>query len=284
MASPRSRGTNPSPDAPMRSLGLMCGAGPLPARMAAEARRQGWRVVAFAFPGAADLTAVADTVVPTRLEALVPVVETLAREKVAGVAFSGKFWMGDLLAARTPDGVHAAIAARAGALVDGNLTEAIVATLAGLGIDLLDQRLLLGDWLGGARTWTARAPSEAEWRDIRRGFAVARLVADAGVGQTVVIKRGAVGAVEAIDGTTETIRRGTGLSGPGAVVVKAVARAHDFRFDTPAIGPETLEAAAAGGATTVAVEAGRVLILEPEVTIPRADAAGMALVAAGADD
>jgi hypothetical protein len=268
----------------MRSLGLMCGAGPLPARMAAAARRQGWRVVAFAFPGAADLIGVADTIVPTRLEALVPVLEALAREKVAGVVFSGKFWMGDLLAARTPDGVHAEIAARAGALVDGNLSEAIVATLAGLGIELLDQRPFLGDWLGGARTWTARAPSDTEWRDIRRGFAVARLVADASVGQTVVVKRGAVGAVEAIEGTTETIRRGTALSGPGAVVVKAVARAHDFRFDTPAIGPETLEAAAAGGVTTVAVEAGRVLILEPEVTIRLADAAGMALVAADGDD
>jgi UDP-2,3-diacylglucosamine hydrolase len=80
------------------------------------------------------------------------------------------------------------------------------------------------------------------------------------------------------------VRRGTGLSGPGAVVVKAVARAHDFRFDTPAIGPDTLEAAAAGGVTALAVEAGRVLVLEPAVVIDRADAAGIALVSADAGD
>jgi DUF1009 family protein len=266
----------------MRSLGLMCGAGTLPARMAAEARRQGWRVVAFAFPGAPDLAGVADTVVPTRIEAMAPVVQVLAREQVSGVAFSGKFWMSELLAARAPDGVHAEMAVRAGALVDGNINQAIIATLAGLGIELLDQRLFLGDWLAGAGTWTARQPSEAEWSDIRRGFAVARLIADASVGQTVVVKRGAVGAVEAIEGTTETIRRGTALSGPGAVVVKAVAPAHDFRFDIPAIGPETLATAAAGGATAVAVEAGRVLILEREATIRQADAAGIALVSADA--
>jgi UDP-2,3-diacylglucosamine hydrolase len=266
----------------MRSLGLMCGAGALPARMAAEARRQGWRVVAFAFPGAADLTGLADTIVPTRMEAMAPVLQALGREKVTGVLFSGKFWMGDLLAAPAPDAAHAAMATRAGALVEGNITQAIVATLTGLGIELLDQRPFLGDWLGGPRTWSARAPTDAEWSDIRRGLAVARAIADASVGQTVVVKRGAVAAVEAIEGTTEAIRRGTTLSGPGAVVVKAVGRAHDFRFDTPAIGLESLETAAAGGATAVAIEADRVLILERDATIRRADDAGIALVSADA--
>jgi DUF1009 family protein len=266
----------------MRSLALMCGAGPLPALMAAQARRQGWRVVAFAFPGADDPAPHADAVIPSRIDAMAPVLEALSREKVAGVLFSGKFWMADLLATHAPDTAHARMAAQAGALLEGNIAQAIVGTLSGLGIELLDQRPFLGDGLGGARVWSARAPSEVEWSDIRRGFAVARLLADASVGQTVVVKRGAVGAVEAIEGTTETIRRGTALSGAGAVVVKAVASAHDFRFDTPAIGPDTLEAAAAGGATAVAIDAGRVLILDREATVRLADAAAIALVSADA--
>ena len=260
----------------------MCGAGVLPARMATEARRQGWRVVAFTFAGAGDLAAAADTLVPARLEAMGPVVEALAREHVSAVAFSGKFWMGDLLAAGPPDAVHLRMAAHAGALLDGNITDAIVATLAGLGIELLDQRPFLGDWVGAARTWSARAPAEAEWSDIRRGFAVARVMAQASVGQTVVVRRGAVSAVEAIEGTTEAIRRGTALSGPGAVVVKGVAAGHDFRFDTPGLGPETVEVAAAGGASVLAIQAGCVLMLEREATIARADKAGMALVSVDA--
>jgi hypothetical protein len=264
----------------MRSLGLMCGAGSLPARMAAQARRQGWRVVAFAFPGCPDLGADADVVIPCRIDAMGPVLAALGREKVSGVLFSGKFWMGDLLATRAPDVAHANLATRAGTLLDANITQAIVGTLDGMGIALLDQRPFLGDWLGAARVWSARGPGEAEWRDIQRGFTVARLNAEASVGQTVVVKRGAVSAVEAIEGTTETIRRGTALSGPGAVVVKAVARGHDFRFDTPAIGPDTLAAAAAGGATAVAVQAGSVIILDAEATIRCADGAGIALVSA----
>jgi len=267
----------------MPSLGLMCGAGTLPARMAAQARRRGWRVVAFAFPGAPDLGAEADIVIPSRIDAMGPVVAALAQEQVTGVAFSGKFWMSDLLAARQTDDVHAGMARRAGALLDGNIAQAIIGTLDGLGIELLDQRPFLGDWLGEARVWSARGPSEAEWTDIRRGFDVALLNADASVGQTVVVRRGAVSAVEAIEGTTEAIRRGTTLSGPGAVVVKSVAHGHDFRFDTPAIGPDTVAVAAAGGATAIAVAAGRVLLLEPETMIRQADAAGIALVSANAD-
>jgi len=260
----------------------MCGAGVLPARMAGEARQQGWRVVAFTFPGAGELAAVADTVVPTRIEAMGPVVEALLREGVSAVAFSGKFWMGDLLTAGPPDAVHARMASHAGALLDGNITGAIEATLTGLGIALLDQRQFLGDWLGAARTWSAREPTEAEWSDIRRGVEVARVMAQASVGQTVVVRRGAVGAVEAIEGTTEAIRRGTALSGPGAVIVKGVAPGHDFRFDVPGIGPDTLEAAATGGASALAIQAGSVLILEREETIRRADKAGMALVSVNA--
>src|SRR2546428_1864343 len=233
----------------------MCGAGLLPARMAGEARRQGWRVVVLASPGSGALSAAAATVVPTTIEAMGPVLEALVREKVSAVAFSGKFWMGDLLTAGPPDAAHARMAARAGALLDGNITDVIAGTLAGLGIELLDQRPLLGDWLGAARTWSAREPTETEWSDVRRGFEVARTLAGLSVGQTVVVRRGAVSAVEAMEGTTETIRRGTTLSGPGAAVGKADTAAHDFRFDVPGIGPDTVEAAAAGGASTLAVAA-----------------------------
>jgi DUF1009 family protein len=103
-------------------------------------------------------------------------------------------------------------------------------------------------------------------------------VADAGVGQAVVVKLGAVTAVEATEGTTETIRRGLAQAGAGAVVVKVAAREHDYRFDTPGIGPETLQAAAAGGATVVAVEAERVLVLDRDECLRIADGAGMALL------
>ena len=107
-------------------------------------------------------------------------------------------------------------------------------------------------------------------------------MAGAQIGQAVVVRRGVVSAVGAIEDTTEAIRRGTALGGPGAVVVKGVAPTHDFRFDTPGIGPDTLDVAIAGGAAVVAIEAGRVAIIDRAAVVARADAAGLALVSVDA--
>src|SRR4029077_4465225 len=201
----------------------------------------------------------------------------LQAERIGAVAFSGKFWMKDLLHERRPDGVLAELKAGA-ALTDAKLVQTVVATLGQMGIDVLDQRRFLGDWIGRSGCWSSRAPTDTEWADVQRGLSVARLVADAGVGQAVVVKLGAVTAVEATEGTTETIRRGLAQAGPGAVVVKAAAREHDYRFDTPGVGPETIEAAASGGAKVLAVEAERVLVLDRDECLRIANQAGMALV------
>ncbi len=93
-----------------------------------------------------------------------------------------------------------------------------------------------------------------------------------------MLRRGAVAAVEALEGTTEAIRRGTALAGPGAVIVKAVAPSHDYRFDTPVVGPESLAAAADGRASVVAIEAGRVLVVDREASLRHAALVGMAFV------
>jgi UDP-2,3-diacylglucosamine hydrolase len=256
----------------------MCGAGSLPARMAEHARRQGWRVVAFAFDGAPDLGDRVARVVPARVTDLPAVVGGLLAEHVDAVLLSGRFSMAEFLRAPAVEGEQARLEATVGAFVDTRMAEVMATTLSGMGIELLDQRPFLGEWLAPPGTWSAREPGELEWPDIRRGLVVARLAANAGVGQTVVVKRGAVTAVEAVEGTTAAIARGATLGGPGAVVVKVAANGHDFRFDTPAIGPDTLEAAAAGGVTALAVEAGRVLLLDREAMVGRADAAGIALV------
>ena len=104
------------------------------------------------------------------------------------------------------------------------------------------------------------------------------MIADARIGQTVVVRHGAVTAVEAVEGTTEAIRRGVAHAGPGAVIVKAVSAEHDYRFDVPAVGLETLEVAVAGGAAVLAVEAGRVVALDRDALVRAADAGNVAVV------
>jgi UDP-2,3-diacylglucosamine hydrolase len=262
-----------------RTLGLMTGAGVLPALIAERARSQGWRVVAFAFSdAAADLRSAATRVVPSRLTEIAPVFEVLAGEQVTAAVLCGRFSMGEVLRAQPGDDASHAVAGRAGSRVDVKLVETVIAMLASVGVEVLDQREFLGDLLLTAGCCSRRAPTDTEWGEIRRGLAVARQIADQRIGQTVVVRHGVVTAVEAVEGTTEAIRRGTALGGPGAVVVKAVAGDHDYRIDTPAIGPDTIAAAVAGSAAVLAVEAGRVLLLERAAVVRAADDAGMALV------
>jgi UDP-2,3-diacylglucosamine hydrolase len=261
-----------------RTLGLMAGAGGLPALIAERARAQGWRVVQFAFPGATDLGRRVEEVVPSQLTEGAAVLGALHAQRVTSAVLCGRFSMPDLLRAESADQEALAVAARAGSRVDVKLVEAVIGVMATVGVEVLDQRAFLSDLLLGPGCWSRRQPTETEWTEIRRGLGLARLIADQRIGQTVVLRHGVVAAVEAVEGTTEAIRRGAKLGGSGAVIIKAVAHDHDYRIDTPAIGPETIAAAVDGGAAVLGVEAGRVMMLERETALRAADAADLALV------
>lgn len=267
-----------------RSLGLMCGAGTLPAHVASEARRQGWRVVAFVFGEAPALVPVVNRLIPSRLPDIGTVLDGLKREQVSAVVFAGKMGKREFLdGAAAADASGLEVLRAAGGLADGALAEAIVGILAGMGIEVLDQRTFLSSLFVSPGVLTARAPTDDEWRDIRLGLRLARQCAGLGVGQTVVVKQGVVLAVEGIEGTNETILRGCRLAGPGAVAVKAVAPQQDYRFDVPAVGGATLEALAEGRASALAVEGGKVLVLDREKVLAVAARHQIAVVGLDAD-
>lgn len=260
-----------------RTLALMAGAGVLPGRMAREARRQGWRVVAFGFDEAPGLAEHVNALIPSRLDDIQAVLTELTVQRVSAAVFAGKFWKQRAFEeAERADEAGRRLAR--GGLSDAALAEMVVATLRGMGIDVLDQRGFLAPLIAGAGVLSARAPTTDEWIEIRAGFSLARHLATQGIGQTVVRFLGVTVAVEALEGTDETIRRGTRLSGPGAVVVKGVAPLHDYRFDVPAVGAATLGTMLEGGATALAVEGGKVLLVDRDEVIRLADGAGIAVV------
>jgi DUF1009 family protein len=263
-----------------RPLGLMCGAGALPARVAVEACGRGYRVLAFTFTGEPPgLAAVVDRIIPSRITDIGAVLRTLTAEGVTSILFSGSFSSRHFLQAGRGDRAGQEILAHGdGSLTEAHLSQGLLAVLAPLGIDVLDQRPFCGTWIPTVGALGRHRPSDEQQRDIDRGLAVARSLAALNVGQTVVVKRGVVAAVEAAEGTSETIRRGLAVTGPGASVVKAVAAGNDYRFDVPSVGPETLACLAEGSAAVLAFEAGRVLVLERERATTIADEHGIALV------
>jgi DUF1009 family protein len=261
-----------------RALGLVGGAGALPPLMAREARRAGWRVIAFALAAPEPLTPHADRVVPCRLGDVGPILGILAEEEIRHVVLAGRVHKDILFQGAPLDPAARDLLARTADWTDESLLGTAVEALAGMGIEVLDQREFLAPWLAPHGPVAGPAvPPELE-ADVARGLALARMLAERRIGQTVVLRSGAVAAVEALEGTDEAVRRGLALAGRGAVVVKASAPAHDYRLDVPTVGPDTVDRCAVGGAAVLALEAGRVLLLERERVAADANRAGMSIV------
>jgi len=143
---------------------------------------------------------------------------------------------------------------------------------------VLDQMEYMKELYPGKGVLTRRQPSEKEMADIEFGFPIARYMADQEIGQTLVVKNKAVIAVEAVEGTDQAIERGCGLGQGGCAVIKVSRTSQDYRFDSPGIGTQTLERMIQGKASVVAVEAGRIMIVELDKVVEQADRAGISIV------
>ena len=148
------------------------------------------------------------------------------------------------------------------------------------GIHLVDSTAFLAPLLPEAGVLTRRRPDEAESADIAYGREVAQRLAEIDLGQTVVICDRACVAVEAMEGTDETIERAARLTeGKRLVVVKVSKPGQDMRFDVPVVGLRTIEVMKRSKATALAVDAGRTLLFDRERLIAAADEAGIAIEA-----
>ncbi len=127
---------------------------------------------------------------------------------------------------------------------------------------------------------TKRQPNEQEASDIEYGLGLARHIASRDIGQTVVVSDRACLAVEAMEGTDETIARAARFApGKSLVVVKVSKPNQDMRFDVPVIGLPTVECMKQAGATALAIDAGRTLLFDRAKLLELADAAGIAIQA-----
>lgn len=145
------------------------------------------------------------------------------------------------------------------------------------GILLLDSTCFLKDYMAKEGVLTRRQPTEAELEDARFGSHIARQLGGLDIGQTVVVKDKAVVAVEALEGTDETIRRAGKLAGPGTIVVKMAKPSQDMRFDVPVVGIETIRTMREVQAGLLAVEAGKTLVIDEEEAVQFADRSGICI-------
>ncbi len=144
------------------------------------------------------------------------------------------------------------------------LFTAIADELAKDGIGLLPATTFLDDLLPGAGHVCGPALSERQKEDAAFGFRIAKETSRLDIGQTVVVKKGTVLAVEAFEGTNEAVKRGGSLGKGEAMMVKVSKPNQDFRFDVPVVGPATIETAKESGVNAIIVEAASTLLLGKE--------------------
>ncbi|NDE84808.1 MAG: LpxI family protein [Verrucomicrobia bacterium] len=138
---------------------------------------------------------------------------------------------------------------------------AVVRELEKAGMRVLPATTFVEDHLAGTGHLAGAKPPRHLSMDISFGWPLAKSLARMNIGQSLVVRKGTVMAVEGFDGTDATLKRGGEIAGQDAVAIKVTSPGQDMRFDVPVIGPRTIQAAAAGRVSAIVVEAGKTLIL-----------------------
>ncbi|HXB53743.1 MAG TPA: UDP-2,3-diacylglucosamine diphosphatase LpxI [Vicinamibacteria bacterium] len=267
-------------------LGLIAGNGRFPFLVAAGARQAGRRVVAVAIREEAspELAQAVDEIHWVGLGQLGRCIEALRSGGAVEAVMAGQVKHRQIFADIVPDLKLMGVLGRLALKNTDSLIGGVVEALAREGITLLPSTLFLQDQLAEVGAMTRRAPSREERKDIAYGCQVARALARLDLGQTVVVKDRAAVALEAMEGTDDVIRRAGRIAGPGTTVVKVAKPKQDMRFDVPVVGGGTLEAMRESGARTLAVEAGKTLLIDRTEFLTEANRHGLTVWGMGALD
>ena len=160
----------------------------------------------------------------------------------------------------------------------------VVDAIEKLGIEVLPGNSFMECYTPEVGQLSQRAPTEREQSDIELGLKLVKGTSDFEIGQTVAIKDGLIIAVEAFEGTNQTIKRAGKFGKAGTVIVKVPKVGHDMRFDIPVVGSQTFKIIKKAKVSCLAVEAGKTILLEKEKLIALADQYGMAFVAVQTED
>jgi UDP-2,3-diacylglucosamine hydrolase len=266
--------------------GLIAGNGKFPFLVLEGARSQGieMAVIALREEASPELESVAQRLHWVSLGELSRTLELLHREGVTHAVMAGQVQHNKIFSAIRPDWKLAKLLFSLPRKNTDSLIGAVARVLESEGIKLVDSTSFLRPLVPDAGVLTRRAPDDREAGDIAYGRDIALQLAGLDLGQTVVVSDRACVAVEAMEGTDETIERAARIASGGPLVVVKVAKPRqDMRFDVPVVGLRTVEVMRRSAVTALAIDAGRTLIFERPKVIEAADAAGIAIEAVSSD-
>jgi len=260
-------------------FGIIAGNGVYPKEVSVAARRAGVkRIVAAAFTNETDphLSDHVDTIEWLRVGQLSRLLKFLRESGVRYAVMAGQIAPRNLFDLR-PDWKALLLLARLKRRNAESIFSAIAEELNKSGVELLPALTFLEESIATPDLIAGPKLSRRQREDIDFGWNIAKEIARLDVGQTVLVKNGTVLAVEGLDGTNETIRRGGELAGTGAIMIKVSKPDQDMRFDVPVIGLDTIRTAHEAHVRAIAVEANRTLLLEKSAVIEEAHRAQISI-------
>ncbi|HEV3375577.1 MAG TPA: UDP-2,3-diacylglucosamine diphosphatase LpxI [Candidatus Acidoferrum sp.] len=276
--------SNPAANATANTSGwgLIAGNGRFPFLVLEGARSQGieMAVIAIKEEASPEIERVAKRLHWVSLGELSKTIELMHQEGVSQAVMAGQVKHNKIFSSIRPDWKLAKLLFSLPRKNTDALIGAVARVLEEDGIRLVDSTIFLKPLLPEPGILTRRAPNDHEAEDIAYGLGIARQIAGIDIGQTVVISDHACVAVEAMEGTDETIARAARIApGRPLVVVKVSKPRQDMRFDVPVVGLPTIEQMKNAGATALALDAERTLLFDRAQLIERADAARIAILA-----
>ncbi|MFZ0038537.1 MAG: UDP-2,3-diacylglucosamine diphosphatase LpxI [Candidatus Acidiferrales bacterium] len=262
--------------------GLIAGNGDFPFLVLEGARSRGidMAVIAIKEEASPELAQRAGRLHWVSLGELSRTIELLHQEGVEHAVMAGQVKHNKIFSAIRPDWKLAKLLLSLPVKNTDSLIGAVARVLHDEGIELVDSTKFLGTLLPAEGILTRRSPDQSESADIIYGRHVAQQIAALDLGQTVVVRDRACVAIEAMEGTDETIERAARITGGQRIVVVKVSKpAQDMRFDVPVVGLQTIEVMQRSNATALALDAGKTLLFDRDRLIAAADAAGIAIQA-----
>ena len=251
-------------------VAIIAGRDQLAVQAAENLKACGHEVVAFTFEDEvmADMTPVSDSVHRFSITQVGKILKTLKQLGVEALVFAGKFHKIVLDKNLKFDLKALWMLARLKDRRDDTIMLAIVAEVEKMGIKVLSQADVLSNLLVKEGIYTQARPNKAQMEDVRFGYHMAKGIAGLDIGQSIIIRKKNVVAVEAIEGTDQLILRAGELTPKGGFTLVKVAKPQqDMRFDMPVIGMTTLKNMVNSGGSVIAFEADKTLIVNKDECI-----------------
>jgi DUF1009 family protein len=264
----------------MKRIGLIAGGGQFPNIFAEAAKKEGLEVFAVAHVGETDaqLEGLVSAIKWVKIGQIKKLIAFFKEKGLRDGVMVGTITKTRMFGGVRPDVKALRLLVTMDHTQDDGLLRAFAAEMEKEGITIHASTFLVPELLAEKGCWTRRKPTRSEMADVRFGWHIAKEVGRLDIGQSVVVRDGSVLAVEAIDGTDATIRRGGELGRQRVVVVKASKPTQDMRFDVPAVGLRTIETMRDVKAAVLAVEAGKTVVFNRAEMVALADKHRIAII------